>query len=681
MRDAFLFFHLNLAFSSVAPERRPEVITRCYHPLLDLAEHHDLPVGVELSGWTLTRIAELDPAWIRRCTALLAAGRIELIGSGWTQLIGPLAPAEVNRHNQRLGREACVHHLGVAPQLALVNEMAWADSLVGVYADAGYQGLLMDRDNIRLAQDLHGQPMRALPTAALGPDGRQLPVLWTDSNLFQNLQRAVHGDRPDDEYLAYVEHRAGHDGLPLPIYCNDAEVFDFRPGRFHTETAPADGEWQRLATLCQRLRDERGLQWRLPSQALRIDQATRPARPSPLGSIAHPVPVKKQAKYNLNRWSVTGRDDLWLNSQCHQLTRQLMRQAGAGDTPDWALLCELWASDLRTHITDGRWQQALQRLEQALTASSAAEPVTADPAGPGALDAFGEVAADGLDWQPLPADGRLQLRSADHEITTRLEADGQRLRITLAALDLTLDLRRGLTLHRVAWTAHDGRALLVNLPQGHFDGIALAADFYSGGLLMEVPGSRQRLTDLERVQPRWALHQGWLLLGARLPLADGGLDKRVAVRLHDGALALHDGFDGVSRPLGTLRVGQLTLGPDAHRHPLSIEIAQGGPVAERLALDRPVRHGQAVSALVSSSGGFGGGAGQLRLHDSQGPLLDLRWDPARCAAQPMLTHEPAAPHPYTRLGWSLCELDDTSRPGGRLRDFTLLLQPAPRRQA
>ncbi len=62
--QVFAFFHLNLAFSSIEEERRGDVITHCYWPLLKLAERHAL--GMEISGYTLEEIAARDPAWIAR---------------------------------------------------------------------------------------------------------------------------------------------------------------------------------------------------------------------------------------------------------------------------------------------------------------------------------------------------------------------------------------------------------------------------------------------------------------------------------------------------------------------------------------------------------------------------------------------------------------------------------------
>src|SRR5580698_7122635 len=90
----FAFFHLNLAFSSIEEERRNEVIKRCYWPILGLAEAHP-HIGIEVSGYTLEEIARRDPSWIAKARQLIASNRIELIGSGYSQMIGPLVPAKV----------------------------------------------------------------------------------------------------------------------------------------------------------------------------------------------------------------------------------------------------------------------------------------------------------------------------------------------------------------------------------------------------------------------------------------------------------------------------------------------------------------------------------------------------------------------------------------------------------
>ncbi|HRR42652.1 MAG TPA: hypothetical protein P5244_15580, partial [Syntrophales bacterium] len=59
----YTIFHLNLAYSSIEEEQRPEVIRRCYWPLLKLVRDYSLPFGVEATGYTLEEINRLDPNW------------------------------------------------------------------------------------------------------------------------------------------------------------------------------------------------------------------------------------------------------------------------------------------------------------------------------------------------------------------------------------------------------------------------------------------------------------------------------------------------------------------------------------------------------------------------------------------------------------------------------------------
>ena len=68
---------------------------------------------------------------------------------------------------------------------------------------------------------------------------------------------------------------------------------------------------------------------------------------------ACPVPVKKQRKYNLSRWAVTGRDDIAVNAACQRIYESLA--ASNAGSAAWKELCYLWSSDFRTHITESRW--------------------------------------------------------------------------------------------------------------------------------------------------------------------------------------------------------------------------------------------------------------------------------------------------------------------------------------
>ncbi|GAH09491.1 unnamed protein product [marine sediment metagenome] len=52
-----------------------------------LAGVEGIPIGIELSGYTLEKISEIDPEWIKTFRQLLEERKIELIGSGYAQII------------------------------------------------------------------------------------------------------------------------------------------------------------------------------------------------------------------------------------------------------------------------------------------------------------------------------------------------------------------------------------------------------------------------------------------------------------------------------------------------------------------------------------------------------------------------------------------------------------------
>ena len=56
-----------------------------------------------------------------------------------------------------------------------------------------------------------------------------------------------------------------------------------------------------------------------------------------LESPEQPIPVKKQDKYNIVRWAVTGHNDLYINSLCHGICDIYIRNTSS----DWKELCYL----------------------------------------------------------------------------------------------------------------------------------------------------------------------------------------------------------------------------------------------------------------------------------------------------------------------------------------------------
>lgn len=613
-----------------------------------MAEDGQIPIGVELTGWTLDQILQIDASWVAHFKAMLHLGQCELIGSGWTQMIGPLVPPTVNHWNQKIGLEAYERILGLRPRLVLVNEMAYSTSMVNLYSDAGYQGMIMDRDNVRLALDLDHHPASIVPTHAFGHGEMVFPVLWSDSILFQRLQRVVHGDIPVSEYLDYVRQRAQENSRVLPIYCNDAEIFDYRPGRFSNEAKlHAEGEWTRMRRVFTALTSDLDIQWVSPSEALSAQNAGREVRPSILASAAHPIPVKKQAKYNINRWAVTGRDDLWLNTACHEIHRRL-EQADSATPEMWRELCEFWASDLRTHITTERWTEMLSKLKPFRESL---------PPLPQKAETIREAS------KPT---GRVKTECGEDDILWSFET---------ANIRLILNARRGLTIKSLAFRSQNFTPLLGTLAQGYFESIELGADYYSGGVLIEIPGERIRLTDLEWVRPEIKELGDELLIQGELALTHGRLKKTIAIHLLSESIRMSYEFADWERPLGIVRVGVITLLPDGLVLPLSLRCKNGGTEIEHFIIQQEVNHGKPASLFVSSSSAIGATDGKVCLTDHEGKGFEVEWDPAQCAAVPLLKHLRTPTSHLSRLSFSLSELDDTSRVGGSLLPFVMTLKP------
>ncbi len=623
---AFAFFHLNLAFSSIEEERRDAVIANCYHPLLDLCERRG-PLGVEASGYTLEEIAARDPAWIARARALIAAGKLELIGSGYSQLIGPLVPARITRENLRLANEVYARLLGSRPRVALVNEQAYASGLVPLYREAGYDAILMDWENAAANHPEWPETTQYLPHYALGPEGERIALLWSNTTMFQQMQRLAHGDTELDTWRACLRRKlAGHAIGALCLYASDAEIFDFRPGRFRTEEALGEKrEWARIDAALAALSGE-GVSLAAPSQLLTLLDTPGAGLSLRLESAACPVPVKKQRKYNLARWAVTGRDNTAINAACQRIHEGMLADESKAD---WKELCHLWASDFRTHITETRWNAYCERLRAAEARWARAVP--APPA-----------------------------------LLTTTPAEDRHIEIATPALKARLDRRRGLALSSLHFAPHD-RPALGGLPHGFFDDIALTADWYTGDSVFEAPGEH-KVTDLEWCETR-IQHDGdgAVIAESRIKTPHGPILKRMRFGADAPRVDFDLRFDWADWGKGVLRLGHFTLLPDAFDLPrLALATTNGGGRESFALAGARIEHGAPVSFLVSSSHGFGMSEGWAELGDGRtGVRIEV--DRATAPLLGMLTHRPLAGRKdggslFCQIQLSALELDDTRKP-------------------
>jgi hypothetical protein len=629
-------FHLNLAFSSLEEERQGAVVARCYRPMLALARRTAFPIAIEAPGWTLERIAEHDPGWLVEARQLIDAGRVEFVGSSYAQCAAPLLPADVNRWNLRLGLEVYERLLGTRPRLALIGEQAYSPGLLALYRDVGYEGIIADWDNAFRSHPDWGRAVRSYPQLAQAP-GAELPVVWSESIAFQKFQRYAHGEMTREAYLEFVTGAVKSRNGALMLYANDAEVFDHRPGRFAAEPEMQEREWDRIADALEALVTADIGSPALPREVLALLDRPEAGEPLSLEAADQPIPVKKQDKYNVSRWAVTGRDDIDLNTRCGRLYEHL-RASGNEDPDSWRELCSLWASDFRTHITESRWQKARAQLATAekrwgLSPTPAPEPPVSLARG-----------GTGRVTETLP---------------DRVSRVGRLLRVQAGDLDVLLNPRRGLAVASFSDRSVSRQALFGTIEHGYFETIELGADWYTGNLVQEPP-LRHKVTDLESVTPTFEADGERITIAGTITGELGAIDK--AVTIEPGGITVDWTLRWEELPAGSLRFGHVTLLPEAF-DPASLFYAthNGGDQLERhLLTGGAVDHGAPVSALVSARMGLGATEGLLLLGDERTQVrVELDQEIARPLG--LISYRPGPARFFLRASFSLTESDETRR--------------------
>jgi hypothetical protein len=472
----------------------------------------------------------------------------------------------------------------------------------------------------------------------LGADGRTIGILWTNTVAFQKLQRYAHGDIALDSYLDFVASRRGMNTRALCLYASDGEIFDFRPGRYRSEEALGDTEWPRLSAAFSALSGSDGMRLMRPSDAFHSTPSE--GRPLRLETAVCPVPVKKQRKYNLTRWAVTGRDNVGINAACQRIYAALLRKNA--DDAEWKTLCRLWASDFRTHITQSRWNSycaELSALEKQLGAAQAPQVF-------------------------LPKGRPVEQRFID---------------VSTSRISARLDRRRGLAIQQLAFDRDV--AVVGGIPHGHFDDIALQADWYTGDCVYEQPGE-PKITDLEWAETSIAQSGQDVLVAGRIATPLGYVKKVMRFHEREPRIDFDIIFQWTDWGKASLRLGHITLLPEAFDwKKLVLTTHNGGFAPETFVLhEQTVDHGAPVSFLVSASCGFGMTEGWAELSDGRrGVRVEVDRETAPLLG--LLTHRQVGGSLFCQLALSMLELDDTRRPtpylkGPRRARFSILGVPS-----
>ena len=628
----YLLFHINTSFSSIEESQIIDLLKNCYWPLLKMIKKLKIKTAIEITGKSLLKIHKLDPSWTGEFKKLIKLDLVELVGSGYCQIIGPLAPYELNLKNQILGLQEYKTILNIVPKVALVNEMSYSSGVVDFYVDAGYEGLIMERNNIALANNKNLLEIEKI-NYAKGTNRNKIKVLWSDSILFQRFQRYAHGEISLNDYLKDLNSYKNKFYENLPIYTNDAEVFNFRPGRFKDESLSKDiDEWKRIELLLKKLASF-GLVFDKPSKLI---SSKKNRYIKKLNSSSYPAPVKKQPKYNLSRWALSGRNDVWINTICYRIFNKLNKDYSNREDY-WRKLCELWSSDLRTHITSKRWQKAQKKI----------------------INMCKEIKiSHELNYKD---NKKLNSKRNKNLFAGKINKknDSNTIEIKTNFLKIELNLKKGLAISSLAYKKHNFKEIIGSLPATYYENIEYGADFFSGGLLVEVPKDRRRYTDYYDCNPKIRFSKNTLYISAKINIGYIQLEKTLIITDNQEKIKIEYKFLDTIKGDAVIRLGNFIF-TDQHAKNYHYETLTGGKKLEKFSLKNDFDHSLAVSSLVSSKTCVPSNSGEI-IFNSDDKRVKFEWDNEEVAMMPLIVNKNQKPLNFLRLIFSISEIDDTSK--------------------
>ena len=142
MKQGYLLFHLNILFSSISEGDYPNVIEKCYWPILGICEQLNIPVNIELSRVSYDIIKRIDPLWIAKLQDLVKLNQVEVVQCGYTQVIGPLIPEKLLQLNLNNKIETS------KTDTFLVNEMALDFKTLCSYHELGIDRIIFEEESI-----------------------------------------------------------------------------------------------------------------------------------------------------------------------------------------------------------------------------------------------------------------------------------------------------------------------------------------------------------------------------------------------------------------------------------------------------------------------------------------------------------------------------------------------------
>ena len=660
MLSLYNIFHLNLMFSSIEVEDRPLVIKKCYWPLFKLVKM-GIPIGIEATGKTLTLINDLDRDWILTLKSHVDKGEVEFIGSGYSQIIGPLVPAKVNDWNQKIGIDMYNQILGNNPKIALINEMAYSAGIVEHYLKHGYEAIIMEWNNPKKYNKSWNEDLKYFPQKVVGANGETIPIIWAETIAFQKFQRYAHGEYSLNNYVSFLKRNNIEMNRFFPMYSNDVEIFDYRPSRYHNEAKIKDkSEWESIMELYDELNSKNWVNFIFPSQLLDVKKNKNSYNELHLESPEQPIPVKKQEKYNINRWALTGKDDLVINTKCFKIYQKLTSSDNSS-SDNWKELCYLWSSDFRTHITQKRWDKYKERLDK----------VNSE------LDLS-------INLNTNKKKISFPFAHKNNELTGSIS--GEIIKLENKKMVLELDQVKGLSIRQCIFKEVTNKPLFGTLEHGYFNDISYAEDYFSGNSIIERLGQHM-ISDINETSPISFIDGSSIILESNQKIDSYwgnvkseqqiGFESQISlqkngIKINKRIVFEDDLWWRTFLGMAVIRPFNLTFNPDSWDvDTLYYKTHNGGTSYEVYHPEgKGFNHGNIYSSLISSMHGLGMTNGVMIVGDKD-KEIKIKCDMTKSSLIPSIIFHSLDDFFFFRIQYSAKEIDETVSKKNELNSLEL----------
>ena len=583
----YSIFHINTSFSSIEKKDLKKVINKCYWPLLKLAENSDYKISIESSGVSLEEINKIDSFLIKKLKTLIKNKKVEFIGSGYCQAIFPLIPYEVNNMNLKIGNEIYKKLLGLKPKVALVHEQIFSESLIPIFKNNGYESIIIDWKNCKLANNNLDNNLQFFPQL-MKYKKHKINIIWSNSLNFQKFQNYIHGEINKDTFFNFINF-ISKKNRNFCLYSNDVEVFNYRPGRFSNETKLNKyNEWDLIENVYQKiLRKNRFL---FISDLLKIKNKKKEI--IKIFSSKVPIITKKQPKYNIIRWSLAGRDNLYINTLCYKIYKYLKNNQ-IYDKKIWKKICYFWSSDYRTHITQKRWNSYIKNILGFTKKFK--------------INDYNNKLEKNFIFNNLRKKSKIEILKVKNLI-----------KISDKNNEILINTRKGLTIESYKDYRISQLPIIGKIEKGFFNQIDHDVDFFSAFFQLYDRVNNKKITELSSKVTNYKIHENnFLSIKNIFKFNNFKYEKILIFDLLKGRYGIKNKF--INFPIGFLRFNYLTLNPNNFNFKkLYFETKNGGSELEKFNLNNmDFDHGEHVSTLCSATTGLGTTDGTLIIGDNK----------------------------------------------------------------